>query len=59
MKKQKKISAVMVMLLAMIASAVAVWQSRNAVEGSGVWWLIFAYWVVLTAKNIVDYIGIE
>lgn len=55
MMKRLNLSAKLVLLLAVIAAVVSVWQ---AVLGdwsrAGCWCLIVLYWVVLTAKNLAD-----
>lgn len=53
--KRFNLSAKLVLVLAVIAAVVSVWQ---AVLGdwsrAGCWCLIWAYWVVLTIKNLAD-----
>lgn len=53
--KRFNISAKLVLVLAVIAAVVSVWQ---AVLGdwsrAGVWCGVVLYWVVLTVKNLVD-----
>jgi len=49
----KKISAWLVILLAVIAAVVAV----GLIAGFAMWPFIILYWMVLTIKNVVDYIG--
>lgn len=55
MKRAKKVSALLVLLLAVIALAVSVWQMVLAdFSKAGCWLLIVVYWLVLTVKNVVD-----
>jgi len=49
----KEISAVMIIMLAIIAAIVATGLIAGYVMHA---WIV-AYWVTLTAKNLVDYIG--
>lgn len=49
----KRISACLVLALAVIAAVVA----TGLMLGVPMWAWIVGYWVVLTAKNIVDYIS--
>ena len=49
----KKISAIMILVLAGIAAIVA----TGLIAGYSMWAWIFGYWVTLTAKNLIDYIG--
>lgn len=49
----KKLSAYLVLLLAVIAAVVAV----GLIAGLTMWPVIILYWMVLTVKNVVDYIG--
>lgn len=49
----RQISAVLVVVLAIIAAVTA----TGFIAGYAMQPFIVAYWVVLTAKNIVDYIG--
>ena len=51
----KQISAVLIIVLAIIAATVATGLIAGYVMHA---WIV-AYWVTLTAKNIVDYIGAE
>lgn len=51
----KKLSAYIVLLLAVIAAVVAV----GLIAGLAMWPVIILYWMVLTVKNVVDYIGRE
>ena len=51
----KKISALLVLVLAVIAAVVA----TGLIAGYAMWAWIVAYWIVLTMKNVVDYIGIK
>ena len=51
----QKISARLVIVLAVIAAVVA----TGLIAGYVMQPWIVAYWVVLTAKNIVDYIGVS
>ena len=48
-----QISAGLVIVLALIATAVSI----GLIAGYTMMPLIIAYWLVLTMKNIVDYIG--
>ena len=52
---QKQISAWLVVALAIIAAITAV----GFIAGFAMQPFIVSYWVVLTAKNIVDYIGMK
>ena len=52
---QKQISAWVVVALAIIAAITAV----GFIAGFAMQPFIVGYWVVLTAKNIVDYIGMK
>lgn len=49
----KKISAILVIVLAIIAATVA----TGLLAGYNMYAWIVSYWMVLTAKNIVDYIA--
>lgn len=49
----KMLSAYLVMFLAVIAAVVAV----GLIAGLAMWPVIILYWMVLTVKNVVDYIG--
>lgn len=49
----KKISAVLVIVLAVIAATTAI----GFIAGFAMQPWIVAYWLVLTMKNVVDYIG--
>lgn len=49
----KQISAILIIILAIIAAVVA----TGLIAGYSMWAWIVCYWLVLTAKNIVDYIG--
>lgn len=49
----KQISNVLILVLAVIAAIVA----TGLIAGYAMWAWIVAYWITLTAKNIVDYIG--
>ena len=49
----KQISAILIIILAIIAAVVA----TGLIMGYTMWAVIIIYWLVLTAKNIVDYIG--
>ena len=51
----KQISAWLVVALAIIAAVTAV----GFIAGYSMQPFIVGYWVVLTAKNIVDYIGMK
>lgn len=58
MTKRFNMSAKLVLVLAVIAAVVSVWQ---AVLGdwsrAGCWCLILLYWLVLVAKNLADLWG--
>ena len=58
--KRLNLSAKLVLLLAVIAGLVSLWQ---AVLGdwsrAGCWCLIVLYWIVLTIKNLTDLGGIR
>lgn len=48
-------SAILVLILALIAAAVSVMQWVNGKRNHSVMWaFIVAYWVVLTIKNVCD-----
>ena len=49
----KKISAILVIVLAIIAATVA----TGLLAGYNMYAWIVSYWMVLTTKNIVDYIA--
>jgi len=49
----KKISAILIIVLAIIAAIVA----TGLIAGWSMWAWIVGYWVTLTAKNIIDYLG--
>ena len=49
----KRISAIFILVLAVIAAIVA----TGLIAGYSMWAWIVAYWMTLTAKNVVDYIG--
>ena len=49
----KRLSAMLVLALAAIAMTVC----AGLAAGRNMWPWIVAYWVVLTVKNIVDWIG--
>lgn len=49
----KCISAILIIVLAVIAAVVA----TGLIAGYSMWAWIVGYWITLTAKNIVDYIG--
>lgn len=49
----KRLSAMLVLALAAIAMTVC----AGLAAGRNMWSWIVAYWAVLTAKNIVDWIG--
>lgn len=51
----KRISAILIIILAVIAAVVA----TGLIAGYSMWAWIVGYWLVLTAKNIVDYIGLK
>ena len=52
MKKYKLLSQALIFALIIIAAVVAVILAA----GKSAWILIIVYWIVLTAKNIVDLI---
>lgn len=52
MNKYKLLSQALIFALILIAAVVAV----TIAAGKSAWGIIIAYWVVLTAKNIVDLI---
>ncbi len=52
MKKYKLLSQALIFALIIIAAVVAIILAA----GKSAWGIIIAYWVVLTAKNIVDLI---
>lgn len=46
----------MIILLAIIALAVSIWQAiLGDWSRAGCWLLIVVYWITLTIKNILDY----
>lgn len=49
----KRLSALLVLALAAIALTVC----AGLAAGRNMWQWIVAYWAVLTAKNVVDWIG--
>ena len=49
----RRISAILIIVLAIIAAVVA----TGLIAGYIMWAWIVGYWITLTAKNIVDYIG--
>ena len=49
----KLISQLLVLMLIAIAGCVAIGLSK----GANMWPVIILYWVVLTTKNVVDFIG--
>lgn len=49
----KQISNALILVLAVIAAIVA----TGLIAGYAMWAWIVAYWVTLTAKNLVDYLG--
>ena len=51
----KQISAVLIIILAIIAAIVA----TGLITGYAMWPAIIGYWLVLTIKNVVDYLGGE
>ena len=51
----KKISAYLVIALAVIAAIVSIGLIANV----SMWPVIIIYWMVLTIKNIVDYLGMR
>ena len=52
MKKYKLLSQALIFALIIIAAVVAIILAA----GKSAWVIIIAYWIVLTAKNIVDLI---
>lgn len=48
-----KLTKVLILALMVDAAAVAVMQIARWT--AGVWWLICLYWILLTAKNYVDW----
>lgn len=55
MKKYKLLSQALIVALIVIAAVVAF----TLATGKSAWILIIAYWIVLTAKNIVDLIAFQ
>ena len=51
----KKLSAILVILLAVIAAVVAV----GLIAGLSMWPVIILYWATLTVKNVVDYMALR
>ena len=51
----KKLSVILVILLAVIAAIVA----TGLIAGYSMWAFIVGYWCVLTMKNALDYISIN
>jgi hypothetical protein len=51
----KQISAVLIIILAIIAAIVA----TGLIAGVAMYPAIIAYWLVLTIKNVVDYLGVK
>jgi len=51
----RRITKVLILTLAVIAAVVA----TGLIGGRSMWAWIVAYWIVLTSKNIVDYISSE
>lgn len=51
----KKVSAILVVVLALIAAVTAI----GLITGYAMQPMIVAYWVTLTMKNVVDYIGLR
>ena len=49
----KQISNILVLVLAFLAAIVA----TGLIAGLAMWPWIVAYWVTLTAKNLIDYTG--
>lgn len=49
----KAIQKTLILILAVIAAVVA----TGLIAGYSMWAWIVAYWIVLTAKNLVDYIA--
>ena len=49
----KRISAILIIVLAIIAAVVA----TGLIMGYTMYAWIVGYWLVLTTKNVVDYIG--
>ena len=48
----KQISAILIIILAIIAAVVA----TGLIMGCTMWAVIIIYWLVLTIKNVVDFI---
>ena len=49
------VSAILVLLLALIAAIVSAMQYVNGKQNHSIMWVfIMAYWVVLTIKNVCD-----
>ncbi len=53
MNLTKKLSAILVLMLAAIAAVVLI----GLVFSRSMWAWIIAYWAVLTVKNVVDFVG--
>lgn len=51
----KQISAVLIIILAIIAAITAV----GFAEGYKMQPFVVAYWITLTIKNVVDYLGVK
>ena len=51
----KQISAVLIIILAIIAAIVA----TGLIAGVAMYPAIICYWLVLTIKNVVDYLGVQ
>lgn len=51
----KQISAVLIIILAIIAAIVA----TGLIAGVAMYPAIIGYWLVLTIKNVVDYLGVK
>ena len=51
----KQISNRLIIILAIIAAVVA----TGLIAGYAMWPAIIGYWVTLTIKNVVDYLGVK
>ena len=51
--RPRQISNVLIIILAIIAAIVA----TGLIAGYAMWPWIIGYWITLTIKNVVDYIG--
>ena len=49
----KAIQKTLILILAVIAAVVA----TGLIAGYSMWAWIVAYWIVLTAKNLIDYVA--